>query len=68
MDKIKNIAANAAFYQDATKKFFRINICAHDHFRIEDEDNGEEYQIKYSDVNLETDTFFEIVPMNPDKF
>ena len=64
LTRVQSLAKNAAVYIPENGESMRIVACVEEHFLAEGEENGESYQINFSEVNLENDFFYRFVLMD----
>ena len=62
--RVQSLAENAALYIPENGESMRIVACVEEHFLAEGEENGESYQINFSEVDLETDIFYRFTSMD----
>lgn len=60
----KSLIQRAAVYVQPESEGMRVIICEDDYFIAEGEETGEQYQISYDEVNLETDLIYALVLIN----
>jgi len=54
----QRFAETSAVYVQGDSEGMRIVACMDDHFLAEGEETGEQYQIMYTDIDLENDMFY----------
>lgn len=61
---VKKIVSDAAVYVPADSEGIRIHYLEDDYFVGEGDETCDEYQVEYSEVDLENDMFYKIVMMD----
>ena len=67
IQKVKSFAQRACYFQEeGSGDMLRMQWCSEIDFCCLDEDSGEEYMVAYEEVNLKTETFYELKPILAD--